>query len=458
MKRSDLLSKPSHTVHGEITIPGDKSISHRSIIFGALAKGTTVINGFLDGEDCMATVRAFQAMGVTIEGPDQHQVLIHGVGKYGLKEPKQILDCGNSGTSMRLLAGLLSAQKFDSQLTGDESLLKRPMLRISKPLAQMGADISTLQGKPPITIKGGKTLHGIHYVMEQASAQVKSCILLAGLYAQGETRVTETEITRNHTELMLESFSYPVHYSPSLEHNESWGDVLVGVKHEARTVAINSLHECIGTEIFVPGDISSAAFFIVAATIIPGSDLIIRQVGINPTRSGIIHILLEMGADIKLLNQRQQGEEWVADLHVRYAPLRGIEIDPNWVPLAIDEFPILFIAAAVAQGNTILRGAQELRFKESDRIAAMVDGLQNLGIKAEALEDGALIEGGSIQGGIVDSLGDHRIAMSFAIAGAVAAAPIRVKNCANVATSFPLFVETAKKLQLHIEDVTDNVR
>lgn len=439
MKRINLISKPSRALKGEISVPGDKSISHRSIIFGALAKGTTVINGFLDGEDCLATLSAFQAMGVTVEGPDEQQVVIYGVGKYGLQKPKQVIDCGNSGTSMRLLAGLLAAQAFDSELTGDESLLKRPMLRISKPLIQMGADISTVEGKPPIMIKGGKKLKGIHYVLPEASAQVKSCILLAGLYAEGQTSVTETGISRNHTEVMLESFSY-------------------SLKRSDNTISINANGELLATEIFIPGDISSAAFFIVAATIIPDSDILIRNVGINPTRTGILHILLEMGADIILLNQRQQGEEWVADIQVRYAPLKGIIIPSEMVPLAIDEFPIIFIAAACAHGQTILRDAKELRFKESDRIAAMVNGLGELGINAQALEDGALIEGGALQGGTVDSLGDHRIAMSFAIAGAVADSPVTIKNCANVATSFPLFVETAKELQLQIEDVADNAR
>ncbi|WP_230849164.1 3-phosphoshikimate 1-carboxyvinyltransferase [Legionella saoudiensis] len=435
----NLLSKPSHAITGEIRVPGDKSISHRSIIFGALAKGTTIINGFLDGEDCMATLRAFQAMGVQIEGPDEQQVIIYGVGKHGLKKPEQVIDCGNSGTSMRLLAGLLAAQDFDSELIGDESLMKRPMLRISKPLMQMGADISTVDGKPPIRIKGGKKLKGINYVMPEASAQVKSCILLAGLYAEGETTVTETGISRNHTELMLESFSYPI-------------------SRKDNSITLDSKSECMATEIFVPGDISSAAFFIVAATIIPDSDLIIRNVGINETRTGILHILLEMGANITLLNQRQQGEEQVADIRVQYSSLQGIDISPTLVPLAIDEFPIIFIAAACAQGQTTLHGAKELRFKESDRIAAMIEGLNQLGIKAQALEDGALIEGGKLQGGTVDSLGDHRIAMSFAIAGAVASAPVIVENCANVATSFPLFVATAKELQLQLEEVAEHVR
>lgn len=439
MKRINLLSKPSQSITGEIRVPGDKSISHRSVIFGALAKGTTVINGFLDGEDCMATLNAFRAMGVQIEGPDEQQVIIYGVGKHGLKKSNQVIDCGNSGTSMRLLAGLLAAQDFDSELIGDESLMKRPMLRISKPLMEMGADISTVDGKPPIKIKGGNTLKGITYVMPEASAQVKSCVLLAGLYAEGETTVTETGISRNHTEVMLESFSYPI-------------------SRKENSITVDSKSECIATEIFVPGDISSAAFFIVAATIIPGSDLLICNVGINATRTGILHILLEMGANITLLNQRQQGEERVADIRVQYAPLQGINISPELVPLAIDEFPIIFVAAACAEGQTTLHGAKELRFKESDRIAAMINGLNQLGIKAQALEDGALIEGGKLQGGTVDSLGDHRIAMSFAIAGAVASAPVTVENCANVATSFPLFVATAKELQLQVEEVAEHVR
>ncbi|KTD60239.1 3-phosphoshikimate 1-carboxyvinyltransferase [Legionella sainthelensi] len=439
MKIHNFISKPVASIKGEIAVPGDKSISHRSIIFGSIAKGTTVINGFLDGDDCLATLKAFQAMGVTIEGPDEQQVVIYGVGKHGLKKPEQVIDCGNSGTSIRLLAGLLAAQSFDSQLTGDESLLKRPMLRISKPLALMGADISTVDGKPPITIKGGKKLHGIDYVMPEASAQVKSCILLAALYAEGETSITETGVSRDHTELMLKNFAYPINRS-------------------GNTLIINSDHECVATEIYVPGDISSAAFFIVAATIIPGSDILIRNVGINQTRTGIIHILLEMGAKITLLNQRQLGEEWVADLRVQYAHLKGINISANMVPLAIDEFPVIFIAAACARGQTTLRGASELRFKESDRIAAMVDGLKKLGIQAEALDDGIFIEGGTLQGGIVESKDDHRIAMSFAVAGAVASAPVTVRNCANVATSFPLFVETAKQLQLQIEETVDNVQ
>ncbi|HAT9525143.1 3-phosphoshikimate 1-carboxyvinyltransferase [Legionella pneumophila serogroup 1] len=429
----NFISKPVGYLKGEITVPGDKSISHRSIIFGAIAIGTSVIDGFLDGEDCIATLKAFQSMGVRIEGPDKQRVIIHGVGKHGLKQPQNIIDCGNSGTSMRLLAGLLAAQQFDSQLTGDESLLKRPMLRISRPLSQMGADVTTQDGKPPIVIKGGKKLNGIHYVMPEASAQVKSCLLLAGMYAEGQTKITENAVSRDHTERMLRTFSYPVQIQDG-------------------AIVIDRNGECYGTRLNIPGDISSAAFFIVAASITPGSDVLIRNVGINPTRTGIIHILTEMGADIKVLNQRAYGEEPVADLHIRYSQLKGIDIPASMVPLAIDEFPVIFIAAACAQGKTTLHGAKELRLKESDRIGAMVDGLNQLGVHAEGFGDGILIEGGSIQGGEVNSRGDHRIAMSFAIAGAVASAPVTIKNCANVATSFPSFVTTANMLHFQIEE------
>lgn len=439
LKQLNLVSNPIPLIQGEISVPGDKSISHRSIIFGAIAKGTTVVNGFLEGEDCLATLKAFKTMGVAIEGPVNQHVVIHGVGKYGLKKPMQPIDCGNSGTSIRLLAGLLAAQHFDSELTGDDSLLKRPMLRISRPLTQMGARVSTVDGMPPITIKGGEKLLGIDYVMPEASAQVKSCILLAGMYAEGKTSITETGVSRDHTERMLKTFGYPIHK------NES-------------TITIDSKSECHGTTVFVPGDISSASFFIVAALIIPGSDVLIRDVGINPTRTGIIHILIEMGANISILNQRQYGEEVVADLRVKYSSLTGILIDSSMVPLAIDEFPIIFIAAACAAGQTTLHGAKELRLKESDRIGAMVDGLLTLGINAQGFDDGILINGGALHGGVVDSRGDHRIAMSFAIAGTIASGPVTINNCANVATSFPTFVATANKLGLRIEEVINNAQ
>ena len=437
MSASHFISSPVKTLLGDITVPGDKSISHRAIILGSIARGTTTISGFLDGDDCLSTLRAFQSMGVKIEGPVEQRVVIHGVGKYGLQKPAGVIDCGNSGTTMRLMAGLLSAQPFDSELTGDQSLLKRPMERVSRPLTQMGAVIRTTKGgKPPLSIQGGQTLTGIAYEMPVASAQVKSCLLLAGMYAEGETQVIEPGLTRDHTERMLTTFSYPIHKADN-------------------TIVINGASECQGTDVIVPGDISSAAFFIVAATLIPDAVLLIRQVGINPTRTGVIQILKRMGANIKLTNKRLCGEELVADICVKYAPLEGIDIPASMVPLAIDEFPVLFIAASCAKGQTVLHGAKELRTKESDRIATMAAGLKTLGIQAEALEDGMRIQGGCLQGGVVDSHGDHRIAMAFAMAGSVAKAPVTIKHCANVSTSFPQFVATANRVHLDIQDILD---
>ncbi|ARH00276.1 3-phosphoshikimate 1-carboxyvinyltransferase [Legionella micdadei] len=434
----NFVSSPVKAIRGEITVPGDKSISHRAIILGSIAKGTTTISGFLEGEDCLATLRAFTAMGVKIERQANQRVVIHGVGKHGLNEPKEVIDCGNSGTSMRLLAGLLAAQPFDSELNGDASLQKRPMERVSRPLMQMGAEITTTEGRPPLHIRGGHVLHGITYEMPEASAQVKSCLLLAGMYAQGETRVIEPGFTRDHTERMLTTFSYPIQKAEN-------------------TIIINSESECLGTDITVPGDVSSAAFFIVAATLIPGSELLIRNVGINPTRTGIIQILTRMGANITLRNKRLCGEELVADLVVKSATLEGIDIPTALVPLAIDEFPVIFIAAACAKGQTLLHGAKELRCKESDRIGAMVAGLQQLGIESQAFEDGLYINGGKLNGGEVNSYHDHRIAMAFAIAGAVAKSPVTIKDCVNVATSFPTFVDTANKIKLAIKEINNEV-
>jgi len=417
-------------VSGNIIVPGDKSISHRAIMLGAIAEGITSVRGFLDGEDCLMTLRAFQAMGVHIDGPTSQCVVIHGVGKYGLQKPQQIIDCGNSGTTMRLLAGILVGQAFDSQLTGDESLCTRPMERISQPLMQMGAEISTTNGCAPLSIYGGKTLHGIRYTMPIASAQVKSCLLLAGLYAHGETCIIESKPTRDHTERMMSTLSYPI--------------------HQAENMSMITSGNGVGTEIIVPGDISAAAFFIVAATIIPGSVLQIKQVGLNNTRIGIIKILQQMGADITIIKTEMYGEELVGDLIVKYAPIRGIVIPEALVPLAIDEFPIIFIAAACAEGQTVLRGARELRHKESDRILAMVQGLQTLGIDAEDLDDGVLIRGGSLHGGTVDSYMDHRIAMSFVIAGAAASTPVTILNTESIKTSFPNFVQLANTVNLNI--------
>lgn len=435
MTLQSFVSRPVNAIQGDITVPGDKSISHRAIMLGAIAQGTTIINGFLAGEDCLATLIAFVAMGVHIERNDT-SVVIHGVGKHGLQQPVSDLNCGNSGTTMRLLTGILAAQSFDSKLTGDASLLKRPMERIARPLLQMGANITTQDGHPPLLISGNQPLNGIAYNMPEASAQVKSCILLAGLYAEGETRVIESSSTRDHTERMLASFLYPVRRTDNL-------------------IIINAANECIGTTITVPGDISSAAFFIVAATLIPHSELYIRNVGINPTRTGILHVLKRMGANIVISNRRQYGEEPVADLYIRHAPLTGFEIPESIVPATIDEFPILFIAAACANGQTILHGAKELRYKESDRIGAMVEGLNALGIEAYALADGIFIRGGTLCGGIVNSHHDHRIAMAFAIAGAVASSPVTIQNTNNVATSFPTFVALANQINLSIR-VVDN--
>jgi 3-phosphoshikimate 1-carboxyvinyltransferase len=426
--------QPGGKVTGSVRVPGDKSISHRSLMFGALAEGVTHVTGFLEGEDALATLQAFRDMGVKIEGPSDGKVTIHGVGLHGLQAPKNKLDLGNSGTAMRLMTGLLAAQSFDSTLIGDESLSLRPMKRVTDPLALMGAKIETKDGgRPPLQIHGGQNLSGINYRMPMASAQVKSCLLLAGLYAQGETSVTEPGVTRDHTERMLEGFGYPV-------------------KCRGATVSVASGGKLKATQVAVPADISSAAFFMVAASIAPGSELCLNDVGVNPTRTGILSLLRLMGADIGFANKHRSGGEEIADINIRYAPLCGIEIPEQQVPLAIDEFPVLFIAAAVAKGQTVLRGAEELRVKESDRIQVMADGLQALGVKATPTADGMIIDGGEIQGGTVDSHGDHRIAMAFTIAGLVAKGPITILNCANVATSFPGFVQMARKAGISLEE------
>jgi 3-phosphoshikimate 1-carboxyvinyltransferase len=382
----------------------------------------------------MSTLEAFRAMGVKIEGPVNGEVTIYGVGKHGLKAPNQPLYLGNSGTSMRLLSGLLAGQPFDATLTGDKSLGSRPMRRVTAPLALMGAEIIAQEnGTAPLHIKGkAGALQGIHYDMPIASAQVKSCLLLAGMYAQGETSVTEPAPTRDHTERMLNGFGYPV-------------------KREGSTARINNQGKLTATQIDVPSDISSAAFFLVGASIAPDSDVTLKHVGINPTRTGIIDILRLMGANIEVLNPREVGGEPVADLRVRSSQLKGIEIPEELVPLAIDEFPVLFVAAACAEGRTVLTGAKELRVKESDRIQVMADGLLILGVDAQPTEDGMIINGGrGIGGGEVESHGDHRIAMSFSIAGLRANAAITINDCANVNTSFPEFRQLATQLGLHL--------
>jgi 3-phosphoshikimate 1-carboxyvinyltransferase len=428
---------PGGDVTGEVRVPGDKSISHRSIMLGALAEGSTRVSGFLEGEDALATVAAFRAMGVEIEGPDDGVVVIHGVGLKGLKPPAEPLDLGNSGTSIRLLCGLLAGQAFDSELTGDESLQGRPMGRVIDPLALMGANIESAEGgRPPLKISGGRPLSGIHYDLPMASAQVKSCVLLAGLFATGTTSVTEPAPTRDHTERMLRGFGYEVNC-------------------ENEMISLNEGGTLQSAAIEVPADISSAAFFLVAACIAPGSDLLLTHVGINPTRVGVINILQQMGADITLRKQREVGGEPVADIRVRYAPLKGIDIPEDQVQLAIDEFPALFIAAACAEGRTVLRGAEELRVKESDRIAAMAEGLTTLGIVNEVLDDGIIIEGGNLGGGVIRTFHDHRIAMAFAIAALRAEGEIRVLDCDHVATSFPGFDALARGLGLQISTLTD---
>ena len=426
--------QPGGQIQGDIRVPGDKSISHRSIMLGALADGVTEVTGFLEGEDSLATLQAFRDMGVTIEGPDQGYVRIHGVGMQGLQAPRGPLYLGNSGTAMRLFSGLLAAQSFDSELTGDESLSRRPMGRVADPLRAMGAVIDTAEGgRPPLKIRGGNALTGIHYEMPVASAQVKSCLLLAGLYAEGVTSVTEPAPTRDHTERMLTGFGYHVH-------------------RDGATVSVSGGGRLTGGNIDVPADISSAAFFLVAASIAQGSDLTLRHVGMNPTRVGVINILRDMGADIEVLEQREIGGEPVADLRVRAADLQGIDIPEDQVPLAIDEFPVLFIAAACANGRTVLRGAEELRVKESDRIQVMADGLAAVGVHTTVTADGIIIDGGQpMTGGTVDSHGDHRIAMSFAVASLRATGEITVNDCANVATSFPGFVELARSTGIRIK-------
>jgi len=429
----DYLLQPGGAVTGTIRVPGDKSISHRSIMLGSLADGVTEVEGFLEGEDALATLQAFRDMGVVIEGPSEGRVKIHGVGLHGLKAPKKPLYIGNSGTTIRLMSGILAGQAFDSEISGDESLAKRPMDRVANPLREMGAVVDTAEGgRPPLKIKGGQALKGIDYQLPMASAQVKSCVLLAGLYAQGTTRVTEPAPTRDHTERMLTGFGYEV-------------------KKDGAVAELTGGGHLTATKIEVPADISSATFFMVAASIAPGSDLTLTHVGINPTRVGVINILNAMGADLALSNERTVGGEPVADIRVRYAPLKGIHIPEDQVPLAIDEFPALFIAAACAEGETVLTGAEELRVKESDRIQAMADGLTTFGIDARPTPDGIVIQGGTMGGGEVETHHDHRIAMSFAIAALRATQPIRVKDATNVATSFPTFVELAKQTGISLE-------
>ncbi len=409
-------------LRGRIRVPGDKSVSHRAIMFASLADGMSRITGFLEGEDTRATAAVFRALGVRIEAPSDGERIVHGVGVDGLHGTDAALDCGNAGTAMRLLAGLLAAQSFDSTLIGDASLSKRPMRRVIEPLAAMGARIESSEGLPPLRIRGGRRLRGIDYTLPVASAQVKSALLLAGLYAEGETTVREPHPTRDYTESMLRQFGVAIDYAP--------GHACVRGGQRLRACDVD-----------VPADFSSAAFFLVAASIVPGSDLVLEAVGMNPRRTGLLATLREMGADITVEREAVQGGEEVADLRVRHAPLRGIEVPVDRVPDMIDEFPALFVAATVAEGPTIVRGAAELRVKESDRLATMSTALRSLGARIDETPDGATIRGGTaLTGGRVHAHGDHRIAMSAAVAGQLASAPVRIDDCDNVATSFPGFV------------------
>jgi 3-phosphoshikimate 1-carboxyvinyltransferase len=435
MREPSYRVRPVQAVRGTLAVPGDKSISHRALMLAGIANGCTTVSGFLEGEDCLSTLEALRALGVVIERPDPARLTVHGVGLRGLRPPAAALQMGNSGTAMRLFAGLLAGQPFQSELVGDASLMQRPMERVAQPLRQMGAAVETLAGRPPVRVGGTGRLTALHYDLPVASAQVKSALLLAGLYADGVTSVTEPAVTRDHTERMLRSFG-------------------AQVRIEGRTVAVSGPARLSATDIRVPGDFSSAAFFIVAGCLAAEGALVLRNVGVNPTRTGLLDILRLMGARISLVDERMSGAEPVADLRIERSPLRGVEVPPGRVPLAIDEFPALFVAAACAQGTTRVSGAAELRVKESDRIVAMARGLQALGVAVEVLADGLVVHGGPIGGGRIDSLGDHRIAMAFAMASLRAREPIEIAGVANVATSFPGFVDLASQAGLAIETVT----
>ena len=425
------LLRPAQRVQGELSVPGDKSISHRALMLGGIAEGRSDIDGFLASEDCLATLSALRALGVRIERPSETRVQVYGAGSEGLRAAALALDMGNAGTAIRLFMGLLAGQRFDSALVGDASLMRRPMERVAQPLRAMGARIQTHEGRPPVQIRGGSALHAIDYTMPMASAQVKSAVLLAGLSAKGRTRVTEPAPTRDHTERMLAAFG-------------------VHVEREGSTVSLVGGQPLTGTDIEVPADFSSAAFFLVAGALAAQEGLRLRNVGINPTRTGLLDMLQLMGARIAVHPHAGTGEP-IADLEVHASPLRGIEVPAHLVPLSIDEFPVFFIAAACAEGETVVRGAEELRVKESDRLAVMAEGLATLGVAHTLLPDGIRIRGGQgFGGGTVDSHGDHRIAMAFAVASLKASDPIRILDVANVATSFPGFVELAQSVGVRI--------
>lgn len=432
---SIFVAGPGGRVGGECVVPGDKSISHRAAMLGSVAHGVTEIDGFLESQDCLATLAALEAMGVEIERPGAGRVIVHGADRRFPHAPAAPLDVGNSGTSMRLLAGLLCGQSFDVSLVGDGSLMRRPMERVAAPLRRMGADVTTRDGRPPISIRGGRTLRSCEHRLEFPSAQVKSAILLAGLFAAGTTTVHEPATSRDHTERMLPAFG-------------------VDVTREHESVSVTGPAAPVAARITVPGDFSSAAFLIVAAIIAGAAPLVVRGVGVNPTRSALVDLLRRMGADIRLHARPPRGAEPVADIEVRPGPLRGITVPPESVPNAMDELPVLLVAAAVADGETIVTGAGELRVKESDRLAAMAAGLAAIGVESTASPGGLRVQGGEVKGGTVDAHGDHRIAMSFAVLGSRARAPIVVRGVENVATSFPGFAQTVRAAGLRLEEST----
>ncbi len=416
-------------LHGEVTIPGDKSISHRAVMFGSLAEGTTEVTGFLRGADCLSTIDCFRRLGISIEDQDD-RVLIHGRGLHGLLAPTQLLDAGNSGTTTRLISGILSGQSFETTLTGDASIRKRPMERIIEPLSRMGASITSLSGNgcAPLRIQG-HPLHGIHYTTKVASAQVKSSILLAGLYADGATSVTEPALSRNHSELMLNFFG-------------------ADVKSEGTTATIQPEPRLVGQKVEVPGDISSAAYFIAAGCITPDSELLIQNVGTNPTRDGILRVCEMMNADVTLLNENADIGEPTADLLVRTSSLRGCTIGGDLIPTLIDELPVIAVMACFAEGTTIIRDAAELKVKESDRIAVMTENLTAMGAKVTATDDGMIIEGGhALHGAVIDSHLDHRVAMSFAVVALNADGETEIQGADCVNISYPAFYRDLEKIQ-----------
>ncbi|MFI4895146.1 MAG: 3-phosphoshikimate 1-carboxyvinyltransferase [Steroidobacterales bacterium] len=425
--------RPVASVQGQLRVPGDKSISHRALMLGGIADGRTDISGFLASGDCLATLAALRALGVRIERTSESEVQVYGAGREGLCAPAAALDMGNAGTAIRLFMGLLAGQPFDSTLIGDASLMRRPMERVAQPLRLMGAQLQTQQGRPPVQIRGGSHLHAIDYTMPVASAQVKSALLLAALYAQGSSSVTEVAPTRDHTERMLRGFG-------------------VEVLREGMRVSLTGGARLSGCPIDVPGDFSSAAFFIVAGCLGAASGLTIRAVGVNPTRTGLLELLRLMGADIRIEPRSAHDAEPTADIHVRASALRGIRVPEALVPLSIDEFPVFFVAAAAAHGETVVTGAEELRVKESDRLAVMAEGLKAIGIECELQPGGLHIQGGAVRGGRIDSHGDHRVAMAFAIASLIARGTIEIEDVANVATSFPGFPALARAAGLALQE------